>query len=95
MDTILKNLSVLFQAEGEEVVREAFPSATIVRPADIYGYEDRFLRYYASLRVFPMGIIPLLKGGKGVYKRPIYVSRNEGHISIRTLGGQSSPVNSP
>lgn len=62
------------QAIGEEAVREAFPGATIVRPADVYGHEDRFLRYYASLRISPFGMIPLLSRGKEVIKRPVYVS---------------------
>ena len=55
-------------------MRKAFPNATIVRPAEMFGHEDRFLRYYASLRFFPFGMIPLLNGGRDVYKRPVYVS---------------------
>lgn len=62
------------QAFGEEAVREVFPSATIVRPADVYGHEDRFLRYYASLRVSPFGLVPMLSRAKNVIKRPVYVS---------------------
>ena len=62
------------KAYGEEVVMDAFPSATIIRPSDTYGHEDRLLNYYASLRVFPFGMVPLLKGGKGVEKMPVYVS---------------------
>jgi hypothetical protein len=31
------------KAAGEAVVREAFPSATIVRPGPMFGYEDKFL----------------------------------------------------
>ena len=34
--------------EGEQRVREAYPDATIVRPATMYGYEDRFLNNMAS-----------------------------------------------
>lgn len=30
--------------QGEEAVREEFPTATILRASDIYGSEDRFLR---------------------------------------------------
>lgn len=31
------------KARGEEKVREAFPNASIVRPATMFGYEDKFL----------------------------------------------------
>ena len=56
-------------------MKEAFPEAVIVRPSDIYGYEDRFLRYYAGLRVIPFGIIPVLKRGVDVMKKPVHVSK--------------------
>ena len=62
------------KAYGEEVVMDSFPTATIVRPSDTFGHEDRFLNYYASLRVFPFGMVPIWQGGEGVEKRPVYVS---------------------
>lgn len=36
------------KAEGEEAVRRAFQGATIVRPATLFGHEDRFLNQMAS-----------------------------------------------
>lgn len=36
------------KAEGEKAVLNAFPTATIVRPSHVFGYEDRFLNRFAS-----------------------------------------------
>lgn len=36
------------KAEGDQLVQEAFPNATIVRPATMYGYEDRLLQNMAG-----------------------------------------------
>ena len=65
------------KAYGEEVVFDAFPSATIIRPSDTFGHEDRFLNYYASLRAFPFGLVPMWNGGEGVEKMPIYVRKSK------------------
>jgi len=46
------------KAAGEEAVRDAFPSATILRPATIFGDEDKFLNRIAKLSqllpIYPM-----------------------------------------
>ncbi|EGD74983.1 hypothetical protein PTSG_07208 [Salpingoeca rosetta] len=58
------------KALGEEAVASVFPSATIIRPSHIFGYEDRFLNRFAGLRVLPCGQ-PLFDGGKAK-KSPVY-----------------------
>ena len=37
------------QARGEEVVRSIFPETTIVRPAPLFGFEDRLLHKLAGV----------------------------------------------
>lgn len=40
------------KAEGEERVQAAFPGATIVRPAAMFGYEDKFLNNMAAYPIW-------------------------------------------
>ncbi len=37
------------KARGEEVVRSIFPETTIVRPAPVFGFEDRLLHSLARI----------------------------------------------
>ncbi|XP_030378040.1 NADH dehydrogenase [ubiquinone] 1 alpha subcomplex subunit 9, mitochondrial [Scaptodrosophila lebanonensis] len=60
--------------EGELAVRDAFPNATIIRPADIYGSEDRFLRYYAHIWRRQFRSMPLWRKGEHTVKQPVFVS---------------------
>lgn len=48
---LLKKPSGFYRSkyEGEKAVLNEFPTATIFRPADIYGQEDRFFRF-SSIR---------------------------------------------
>ena len=57
------------------MVREAFPEATIVRPSNTFGPEDRFFNYYARLRAVPFGLIPVFDRGTETYKMPLYVRK--------------------
>ncbi len=60
------------KAAGEQAVREAFPSATIVRPSVIFGPEDGFFNLFGGLaRVAPA--LPLYGGGKTRFQ-PVYVA---------------------
>ncbi|XP_023985016.1 NADH dehydrogenase [ubiquinone] 1 alpha subcomplex subunit 9, mitochondrial [Physeter macrocephalus] len=59
------------KAAGEREVRDTFPEATIIKPSDIFGREDRFLNYFASIRWF--GGVPLTSLGKKTVKQPVYI----------------------
>ena len=51
--------------EGEQAVREIYPWATIVRPTQLFGTEDKFLHFYANMaKVF--GFIPLCEDGQAL-----------------------------
>jgi len=60
--------------ESEAAVRKHFPDAVIFRPSDIFGSEDRFLRYYGNPLRYDNKILTLPKGGRDVFKQPIFVS---------------------
>ncbi|MGZ9033187.1 MAG: complex I NDUFA9 subunit family protein, partial [Rhodospirillales bacterium] len=56
---------------GEDLVREAFPGATILRPSVIFGPEDAFFNRLAALaRVMP--VLPLFGSGE-TKLQPVYV----------------------
>lgn len=56
---------------GEQAVRAAFPSATILRPSIIFGPEDGFFNRFASVaRLSPA--LPLFGGGHTKYQ-PVFV----------------------
>ncbi|KAG1652483.1 NADH dehydrogenase [ubiquinone] 1 alpha subcomplex subunit 9, mitochondrial [Nymphon striatum] len=75
---ILKNGSQFLRSKwyGEEAIMDEFPTATIIRPSDMFGMEDRFLRHYCH-PARTGGIletkIPLWNKGRNVIKQPVYV----------------------
>ncbi|XP_033216242.1 NADH dehydrogenase [ubiquinone] 1 alpha subcomplex subunit 9, mitochondrial isoform X2 [Belonocnema kinseyi] len=60
--------------DGELAVRQEFPDATIIRPSDVYGQEDRFLMLYQSKwRHHLLNGVPLYKKGEETEKQPVWV----------------------
>jgi uncharacterized protein YbjT (DUF2867 family) len=58
--------------DGEDMVKSVIPQATIVRPATMYGSEDRFLNEYALMgRRLPR--VLLVNGGTAL-QQPIFVN---------------------
>ncbi|GAA4770818.1 complex I NDUFA9 subunit family protein [Stakelama sediminis] len=58
------------KAQGEEAVRAAFPTATIVRPSIIFGREDDFINRFARM-IAGAPVIPVLRSE--VRFQPVYV----------------------
>ena len=59
------------KAEGEQAVRSAFPSATIIRPAALFGREDNFINRFAGLaRLAP--VLPVIRGKTRM--QPVYAA---------------------
>ncbi|KAB0399644.1 hypothetical protein E2I00_015281 [Balaenoptera physalus] len=64
-------LNMRNKAAGKKEVRDTFPEATIIKPSDIFGRENRFLNYFARIQWF--GVVPLISLGKKTVKQPIYI----------------------
>ena len=56
---------------GEQAVKEIFPWATIVRPTQMFGAEDRFLHFFANMAKF-YRFVPLLEDGSAL-TQPVWV----------------------
>jgi uncharacterized protein YbjT (DUF2867 family) len=66
------------KAEGERRVREALPSATIMRPSIVVGPEDGFFNRFAEMARW-LPALPLIGGGKTKFQ-PVYVGDVAGAI---------------
>jgi NADH dehydrogenase len=59
------------KAAGEQAVRDAFPTATILRPSIVFGPEDDFFNRFAALATISP-FVPLIGGGETRFQ-PVYV----------------------
>jgi uncharacterized protein YbjT (DUF2867 family) len=59
------------KAAGEEAVRDAFPTATVLRPSVVFGPEDQFFNRLAALATISP-VVPLIGGGETRFQ-PVYV----------------------
>jgi uncharacterized protein YbjT (DUF2867 family) len=85
------------KAEGESVVAGAFPGATVIRPAIVFGPEDHFFNRFAAMAVWsPM--LPLIGGGRTRFE-PVYAGDvGEAVVRLferRTTAGQVFELGGP
>src|SRR6202007_2938853 len=59
------------KAAGETAVRDAFPTATILRPSVVFGPEDQFFNRFATMAMLSP-VLPVIGGGETRFQ-PIYV----------------------
>lgn len=59
------------KAAGEAALRQAFPSATVLRPSIVFGPEDGFFNRFAAMAQF-LPALPLIGGGHTRFQ-PVYV----------------------
>ena len=58
------------KAAGEEAVRDAFPTATILRPSIVFGPEDQFFNRFGALAMMAR-VMPVIAGTSRF--QPVYV----------------------
>lgn len=59
------------KAEGEELVRQAFPEAVVIRPSLVFGPQDGFFNLFGAMARFSPAL-PLIGGGQTKFQ-PVYV----------------------
>jgi len=59
------------KAAGEQAVRDAFPTVTILRPSVVFGPEDQFFNRFATMATVSP-VLPLIGGGETRFQ-PVYV----------------------
>lgn len=85
------------KGEGERLVREAFPQATIVRPSVLFGEDDSFVNMFAGL-VEKLPILPVF--GPQAKLQPLWVDDAAEAIANaladpRQHGGQTYEIAGP
>ena len=85
------------KGEGEQVVRAAFPNATIMRPSVVFGREDNFInRFAAMVRLAP--ILPVIRGAtrfQPVYAADVGKAVMEAALDPRGHGGKTYELGGP
>lgn len=73
------------KGEGEAAVRTAFPNAAILRPAAIFGREDRFTNRFAGM-IAALPVVPVLRAGARF--QPVFV----GDVAAAVIAAMEAPA---
>ena len=80
------------KAAGEQAVKDAFPTATILRPSIVFGPEDDFFNRFATMAVMSP-FVPLIGGGETRFQ-PVYVG-DVASAAIRVLDDPAAAGRTP
>lgn len=72
------------KGEAEAAVRAAFPDATILRPATVFGREDRFINRFAGM-IAMSPVVPVLRAQTRF--QPVFV----GDVATATVAALAAP----
>lgn len=73
------------KGEGEAAVREAFPTATILRPSTVFGREDQFINRFAGM-IAALPVVPVLRAETRF--QPIFV----GDVAAAVVAALADPA---
>ena len=84
------------KAEGEEAVRKAFPSATVVRPSLVFGPEDDLTNRFAAMARLPfLPVIAARRNFQPVYVRDVARAIAMAALDPARFGGQTYEIAGP
>jgi len=84
------------KGEGEEGVRKAFPSATIVRPSLVFGPEDNLTNRFAGMARLPfLPVIAAKRNFQPVYVRDLAQAIAKAALEPRAHEGKTYEIGGP
>lgn len=84
------------KGEGEEAVRAAFPTATIIRPSTVFGPEDQFTNRFASMARLPfLPVIAPKTKFQPVYVRDLAQAIAAAALDPKKYGGKTYELGGP
>jgi uncharacterized protein YbjT (DUF2867 family) len=84
------------KAEGEEAVRAAFPSASIIRPSLVFGPEDELTNRFAAMARLPvLPVIAARRNFQPVYVRDLAQAIAMAALDPRRFGGETYEIGGP
>ncbi|KAH6916959.1 NADH dehydrogenase [Coprinopsis sp. MPI-PUGE-AT-0042] len=72
------------KGQGEELVMDICPDATIIRPSLVFGPEDDFFNRFATLSRF-LPVLPVFNGGTSKFQ-PVFVDDIADLVEVTTRG---------